>query len=183
MFVVDCQTVLEEAAEKILSDIPSFLVHYFCTSCNDSFTEKRVVAKIHLENWKELERKTKAYANPEIINCQHCNSLSSVTGTTYSDYHIFLCPTFNFEGNYSENPIPLKTIPGQLAIDNNVYILTGAIAYDSPGLKKTPEIGHFVAFTLRQNQHWEIYDDRKDRAHCCKATHAINIHGLYYRRQ
>lgn len=135
--VVNCSSGLEEAAEKILQDLPSFTTRYFCENCRSEFTEKRVVGKIHLEKWEGIEEAVENYANQEIHECPQCKSLATTIGTIYSDFHIFLCPTFSFEGESSEKGTILNTIPLRLKIQSNLYVLTGVIAYEPPQFKSS----------------------------------------------
>jgi hypothetical protein len=59
--------------------------------------------------------------------------------------------------------ISLESIPKRIKIMNEFFILRGAAVFIETKIAERTAIGHYVAVSLRNDGHWEEYDDFKHK--------------------
>lgn len=76
--------------------------------------------------------------------------------------------------------LKLGDITKQISINGNIYNLRGVIAFYGSARELRQSYGHYVAYGLRSNDQWEIYDDLKEQVMPKSKNVKVNVELLFY---
>lgn len=76
----------------------------------------------------------------------------------------------------------LGDITKRIMINGNIYNLRGVIAFDGSARQLRQSYGHYIAYGLRSNDHWESYDDLKEQVIPKSNNFKVNVEILFYTR-
>ena len=193
-------THIANLASFIFKDYPSVIIHLTCEENPTHFKLKQTlpIYLISIENLLNAELFYNIIEQKMLIQfCRKCRSRAEITtlitGNVFKklscNFSLFI-RFFYYLGTVvcfelcskveSELNISLKNIPTKFkGLDDNIYLLTGAIEYSGPDImNEKSDIGHYTA--LRFSSTWTRYDDLLDTPTSVKSTEKFRIKLLFY---
>ncbi|XP_060845866.1 uncharacterized protein LOC132925491 [Rhopalosiphum padi] len=190
-------------SEKLLENMPSYRRSNRCQNSicfNPERNSDGVVITIYgVDGNIQLQQEMDKFFQPltELCLATNCNYLrDEVTElTNHIIIELLSIPKgFRASGNYShlENitkisqnyagkvMLKLGDITKQISINGNIYNLRGVIAFYGSARELRQSYGHYVAYGLRSNDQWEIYDDLKEQVMPKSKNVKVNVELLFY---
>ncbi|KAL4089579.1 hypothetical protein QTP88_024592 [Uroleucon formosanum] len=107
--------------------------------------------------------------------------LSIPKGIKASSKYSHLENTTKISQNYAGKVmLKLRDISKTITINGDVYNLRGVIAFDGSARELRQSYGHYIAYGLRSNDHWQCYDDLKDQVSTKSKSFKVNAEILFY---
>lgn len=185
LYEVLAQTTAQEMLKNVLKHSPTVIEEHkckaHCSGNNKKVTRASVCLNLEDADLSKLENEVLRYLLHGDIKCPKCNG-KKIINVHLSPNHLIIELLLPVGELMAEDvPVRLCDIPRTITSQDQMYSLRGVIA--TPEQAKHQSMGnitHYYAICLRFGEHWEVYDDLKDKKYEVGQTRRIQCHLLIY---